>query len=590
MQRPNSLFSFKCLSTDPNGRFVIAKIKLGDEDSLLSFMDELGLVDVYRVLHPKKKAFTYESKTLRLKSRIDFFLIAQSLKLNIRTAEIRSSIAPDHKAIYLSTEINDEFHRGPRTWKFNNQLLEDENYVQLITECLPRILAKYQEVESHQLLWELIKMEIRAETSITYSKAERRELKNREIHLQEKLDALDNEICHGHDHFNQSLLDEYESIKTELKDIYEQKGKEAMLRSKARWIEKGEKPTNYFFNLEKRNFEKKVIAQLKLENGEIISDMKQVNLEIESFYSDLLETKSAGLLSTNFRENFSAFVENLDIPKLSFEESMSLESDVTLGEIKNVLKSFQSNKSPGGDGFSKEFFETFFDLIGTHLLNSYNEAFTKGQLSISQRRGVICLIPKDDSDLTELSNWRPLTLLNVDYKILAKAIGQRIESKLSSLIHSDQTGFIKGRFIGQNVRLLNDIMEYTEAKNLPGILLFIDFRKAFDTIEWNFLHKCIELYNFGPNIRKWISILYNNVESDVMNAGFMTNYFKVSRGVRQGCPLSPLLFVLAVEMLALKIRQDQLCRGIELPNGQNAKISQFADDTTLILEDTTSLI
>ena len=182
LQRPNSLFSFKCLSTDPNGRFVIAKIKLGDEDfflasvyapcdsqqqslfiqnlctdivsksntsriiiagdwnttlrsidkrggrpwqetsyrnSLLSFMDELGLVDVYRVLHPKKKAFTYESKTLRLKSRIDFFLIAQSLKLNIRTAEIRSSIAPDHKAIYLSAEINDEFHRGPGTWKFN---------------------------------------------------------------------------------------------------------------------------------------------------------------------------------------------------------------------------------------------------------------------------------------------------------------------------------------------------------------------------------------------------------------------------------------------------------------------------------------
>ena len=344
-----------------------------------------------------------------------------------------------------------------------------------------------------------------------------------------------------------------------------------------------------FFNLEKRNFEKKVIAQLKLENGEIISDMKQINLEIESFYSDLLETKSAGLLSTNFRENFSAFVENLDIPKFSFEESMSLESDLTLGEIKNVLKSFQSNKSPGGDGFSKEFFETFFDLIGIHLLNSYNEAFTKGQLSISQRRGVICLIPKDDSDLTELSNWRPLTLLNVDYKILAKAIGQRIESKLSSLIHSDQTGFIKGRFIGQNVRLLNDIMEYTEAKNLPGILLFIDFRKAFDTIEWNLLHKCIELYNFGPNIRKWISILYNNVESGVMNAGFRTNYFKVSRGVRQGCPLSPLLFVLAVEMLALKTRQDQLCRGIELPNGQNAEISQFADDTTLILEDTTSL-
>ena len=84
---------------------------------------------------------------------------------------------------------------------------------------------------------------------------------------------------------------------------------------------------------------------------------------------------------------------------------------------------------------------------------------------------------------------------------------------------------MRGRFIGQNVRLLNDIMEYTETKKLPGILLFIDFRKAFDTIEWNFIHKCIEQYNFGQNIRGWISILYNNVESVVMKAGFMTNYF-----------------------------------------------------------------
>ena len=114
-------------------------------------------------------------------------------------------------------------------------------------------------------------------------------------------------------------------------------------------------------------------------------------------------------------------------------------------DIKNVWTFFQNNKSPLEDGFSKEFYETFFDLIGTYLLNSYNEAFTKGQLSISQRRGVICLISKEDSCLIELHKWRPLTLLNVDYKILAKAIGQRIESMLSSIIHSDQTGFIKLR-------------------------------------------------------------------------------------------------------------------------------------------------
>ena len=111
-------------------------------------MDELGLVDAYRALHPKRKLFTYESKPLKLKSRIDLFIISQALKPNIRKAEIRSSIAPDHKAIFLSLEINDAYQRGPGTWKFNNTLLEDDNYIEIITECVPRVLVKYQEVEN----------------------------------------------------------------------------------------------------------------------------------------------------------------------------------------------------------------------------------------------------------------------------------------------------------------------------------------------------------------------------------------------------------------------------------------------------------
>ena len=184
------------------------------------------------------------------------------------------------------------------------------------------------------------------------------------------------------------------------------------------------------------------------------------------------------------------------------------------------------------------------------------------KLSISQRRGAISLIPKEDTSTLELGNWRPITLLNVDYKILARMIAKRIESSLPNTIHSDQTGFIKGRYIGQNVRLLNNLMEYTEVNKLPGILLFIDFRKAFDTLEWKFIHNTLAVFNFGSNIRKWISTLYCNIESGVMNAGIMTNYFQVSRGVRQGCPLSPLLFVLAVEILAANVRQDRGCRGI----------------------------
>ena len=134
------------------------------------------------------------------------------------------------------------------------------------------------------------------------------------------------QICHGNDSFNQIPLDENEFINIEFKGLYEKLG-EAMFRSKARWIERGEKATNYFFNLEKRNYEKKVIAQLKLENGEIISDIKQINEEIESFHSNLLETNSSNPI--DFNEEFNAFVADLQIPQLTPEESSALESNLT---------------------------------------------------------------------------------------------------------------------------------------------------------------------------------------------------------------------------------------------------------------------
>ena len=183
-------------------------------NSIIDLMEELDLVDIYRKLHPNTKAFTYESKSLKLKSRIDYFLFSNTIAVRAKRAETRSSIAPDHKAIFLSFEIQGEFKRGPGSWKFNNQLLEDQDYINLINTSYNKILDKYKDVRSEKLLWEMIKMEIRSKT-IQYSKNKRLVLKRNEIELQERIQKLDQQICNNQ-YFNQNLLNNYELTKKEL--------------------------------------------------------------------------------------------------------------------------------------------------------------------------------------------------------------------------------------------------------------------------------------------------------------------------------------------------------------------------------------
>ena len=177
-------------------------------------------------------------------------------------------------------------------------------------------------------------------------------------------------------------------------------------------------------------------------------------------------------------ESFQRFVEDFNLPYLEEQEKQELEGEINIHEVWHALNGFQNDKTPGNDGFTKEFYETFFDPLGNALLESFNAGFENGQLSVSQKRGIISLIPKDENNLTTLSNWRPITLLNVDYKILAKVIAKRIEPVLPKLIHSDQTGFIKGRYIGQNVRLLEDTLEYTDIKKNTRDPIIYRFQKG----------------------------------------------------------------------------------------------------------------
>ena len=203
-------------------------------------------------------------------------------------------------------------------------------------------------------------------------------------------------------------------------------------------------------------------------------------------------------------------------------------------------------------------------------------------MSCSQRKAVITLIEKQGKDRTLIENWRPISLINVDAKIISKVIAVRVKNVLPSIIHHNQTGYVKDRYIGETVRSVLDIMEFTDKENIPGILIFIDFKKAFDTLEWQYLFNCLKAFNFGPNLNAWVKTFYQNIQSCVINNGMASDYFTLERGVRQGDPLSPYLFLLAIETLAISIRENPEIDGIKIDKNET-KLLQYADDTTAVL-------
>ena len=154
----------------------------------------------------------------------------------------------------------------------------------------------------------------------------------------------------------------------------------------------------------------------------------------------------------------------------------------------------KNDKSPGSDGLSVNFYKTFWDLIGPIVVESLNHGFERGFLATEQSRGVISLIPKPGKNTEFLHNYRPITLLNVDYKIGAKAIAARLKAVIPKLIGRNQTGFIKGRYIGENIRYVLDLINYTSQEQIPGFLFLIDFEKAFDKVEWPFLQHTLSFF------------------------------------------------------------------------------------------------
>ena len=173
----------------------------------------------------------------------------------------------------------------------------------------------------------------------------------------------------------------------------------------------------------------------------------------------------------------------MDIPKLSEEQEISCEGTITPDKCFHPLDTFQNNKTPGDDGIPIEFYKRFWPLVNDCFIRCVNECFQKSEMSISQKQAVITLIEKKGKDQSFVENWRPISLVKVATKIMSKVIATRLKNVLPYIIHHNQTGYLKERYTGETIRSIYDIISYTDKEHIPGLLIFIDFEKAFDSVE-----------------------------------------------------------------------------------------------------------
>jgi exonuclease III len=423
--------------------------------------NDFNLADFWRVCNPNTRQYTWRqggsSSTLK-QSRLDYWLASTNLMFQLENVNICPGIRSDHSLITINFFKSELPDRGPGYWRFNASLLKDPEYVQQIKTCLANAINKYNQTLDKGLTWDLIKMEIRS-TTICFSKNKAKKVREEIKEATFNMDKLEKDMSSDP---TDDIIKQYYKNKQYIEDYNNDKANGAILRSKAAWAEFGERNSKFFLNLEKRNHKMKCITKLIDEEENEITQSEKILEYEENFYKNLYSNPHKNIHEMQDQQMAENNFKDETIPKISKDSKELCDGNITLNETGAALKDLQNGKSPGSDGFTPDFYKFFWPDIKEIVFQSITQAHTNKHLSIDQKRGIINLIPKKDKDPRLLKNWRPISLLNTDYKIITKILANRIKKVLPTVINPDQVAYLKKRFIGQNIRTIFDIMGYTK--------------------------------------------------------------------------------------------------------------------------------
>ena len=532
---------------------------------------DFSLVDPFRKKYPARKSFTFSQNNVF--TRLDRFYVSSELLDSIEDCFMSPCSKSDHQycELYFRNFDPSTFKYGPGFWKCNVSVLNDLDLQRKITHLWEGELAVKQ--VKNGIWWEECKVRFR-QVIVDYCKQISSRDRQRILELEKEISFW--QLLHRNSLHGRSFETEINRAKGLLNDFISKKREGVKIRARAQYIEGAEKPTRYFLRREKQVIKRRTIVKLHSDKGVVTSSGGILNT-CREFYKDLYGKVA---VDNDLVEHFVG-----GLPKLSEEERESCEGFLTTNECLLALRRMKNGKTPGGDGLPKEFYVKFFHLFGEDFVGMINDCYLLGELTESQRVGIITLLCKKWDMAHLLGYWRPISLLNVDYKIVSKTLSLRLRGVLGSIIHSDQTCAVMGRSILNSVHTLRNVYDYCDQKDLKYAFVNIDQSKAFDRVSHEFLFKVLQAFGFGPSFINWIRLLYNNISSVVLANGFTSNSFPVERSVRQGCSLSPMLYVLCIEPFACRIRSDPHISGLTIPGMQESiKIVQYADDNTIIVK------
>ena len=573
-----------------------------------------GLVDCYRQLHPRRSQPTHYQQTAASSSssgrgaqpawhggRIDYFFVSEQLVQDgwLRAAQQHARQPSDHRPVSIKLAQPSGPLQGDKRFIFPNELLGNQEYMVAMPSVLSRAVSQWQQQHpggDPLALWEHVQQTAATETLVWHLHYKQRR-QQQLASLRMAVKSADSMLSVSQQ--DPQLVAAVLQAEQALTDYTAAAAQQRIAATEPLWEVYGESSTYWFHRLGRPPPESQLIAALQPPDQQqpvTLSTPAGVTAAGD-LLADYYDSAAGGIFAAAHtdaaaqQDLLAAVDKRLSAADQQQCEGPAGDGTITLDEAKEALDSLPRGKAPGPDGLTYEFYVAFWDDIGQLMVDAFNSVFTaqqqSPQLSQRQRLGYIALIYKGNGKpRQEANSYRPITLLNADVKILAKVLALRYGSVLDSVIDATQTGFVPGRDIADNVLCHLEEIDYLTEVQQPGCVLFLDFEKAYDRLNRDWLFKCIDALGFPSSAVRWVQILLQGTAAQILyNRGFLSRQFSIDSGCAQGSPISPLLYVIAAQPLAAKCRQVQQQPGFDSINMPDAAAApachQHADDTTL---------